>query len=221
MKRVSMTGTRRSMRTPLIVLLLVILGGSAIASAATSSLGRQHAVQSGAFSASVSRMSIRSSGAPVPLPPGDQRVLASFAEGGAQLTTAFLLGVRGGRAIYEIANETGRDCYGVGPMPATNYTLGQVECSPAFPSASSPIVDFSVVNGGVNSSSAAHVSRAEGVAADGVAAIGFRTADGRLVGVTPVVQNLYESSAPPRDAVEQLVALDASNNVIWSEVVGQ
>jgi hypothetical protein len=221
MKRISITGTQRSIRMPLIVLLLVMLGGSAIASAATFSLGRHHTAKSDALSGSVSRMSTRSSGPPVPLPPGDQRVLASFAESGAQLTAASLLGVRGGRAIYEITNETGPDCYGVGPWPTTSYTLGQVECLPAFPSASSPVVDFSVVNGGVNSSSAAHVSRAEGVAADGVAAVGFRTADGRLVGVMPVVQNLYESAAPPADAIQQLVALDASNDVIWSEVVGQ
>jgi hypothetical protein len=220
MKRVSMKGTRRSTRIQVVVLLLVILGGSAIASAATSRLGVQHTAK-GALRASLSRVSAHSSGAPIQLSTADQRVLAGFAESGAKLTSASLLGVLGGRAVYEIANASGPDCYGVGPVPAAGYTLGQVGCVPSFPSAGSPLVDFSVVNGGVNASSPAHVVRAEGVAADGVAAVGFRTADGRLVGVTPVVHNIYRSTAPPPDVVEQLVALDGSNNVIWSEDVGQ
>jgi hypothetical protein len=212
---------RGSVRTPLIVVVLVMLGGTAIASAASSKLGRHHATKSSALVASLSRVSTHATGTPVSLPPADQKFLVGFAQGGAQLTTATMLGVRGGRAIYEIANSAGPDCYGVGPVQPTSYTLGQVECKRGFPSTTSPITDFTVVNGGVNSAPAAHVFRAEGVAADGVAAVGFQTSDGRLVGVTPVVHNIYESTAPPKDVVTQLVALDASNNVIWSEDVGQ
>jgi hypothetical protein len=158
---------------------------------------------------------------PVALTAADQTFLARFTQGAEQLTTASMLGVRGGRAIYEITNSTGPDCYGVGPMQPASYMLGQVECTAGFPSATSPIADFTVVNGGISSAPAAHVFRAEGVAADGVAAVGFRTSDGRLVGVTPLVHNIYESTAPPKDGVTQLVALDASNAVIWSEDVGQ
>jgi hypothetical protein len=212
---------RRVLRTPLIAILLVMLGGTAIASAARSALGSHHATQSRALVARLSNVSTHATGSPVALTAADQTFLASFAQGGEQLTTASMLGVRGGRAIYEISNSTGPDCYAVGPMQPASYTLGQVGCTAGFPSATSPIADFTVVNGGISSTPAAHVFRAEGVAADGVAAVGFRTADDRLVGVTPVVHNIYESTAPPKDVVTQLVALDASNAVIWSEDVGQ
>lgn len=212
---------KQALRTPLIVVLLVMLGGTAIASAESSALGSHHAAKSSVFVAKLSKVSTHAIGTPVALNAVDQKFLAGFAQGGEQLTAATMLGVRGGRAIYEIANSTGPDCYGVGPVQPTSYTLGQVECTPGFPSVTSPIADFTVVNGGISSAPAAHVFRAEGVAADGVAAVGFETSDGRLVGVTPVVHNIYESTAPPKDAVTQLVALDANNTIIWSEDVGQ
>jgi hypothetical protein len=214
----------RSLRIPLIAVVVVVLGGTALASAATSTFGLHHgATMNATLRASLGRMSTRAVGAPVSLTSADKRFLASFAQGGAELTSATPLVTRGARTAYQVANTAGSVCYAVGSAApaATGNVLGQVGCVPSFPSASSPLVDFSVVDGGTSSSGPAHVYRTEGIAADGVASVGYRTGDGRIVGVTPVVSNVYESSSVPPDAVEQLVALDATGNVIWSEDVGQ
>lgn len=210
---------RSTKHVSLIALLLVVLGGSAIASAATFRLG-QHQPTNLSTRIALSKFSAHTAGTPVSLTAADEKMLARFKAAGADLTAVTRLGVRGARVIYEVANTAGSNCYAAGNAQPTGETLGQVECVPGFPSAENPIVDFTVVDGGIPSAPAVHVYRAEGVAADEVAAVGFQTSDGRLVGVTPVVHNLYESTAPPVDVVTKLVALDANNSIIWSEDVG-
>jgi hypothetical protein len=203
-----------------LIILLVALFATAVASAASTKLGLlQSTKQPAGHALNLSRFSATANAPAVTLLPVDERVLAQFAQGGAQLTTASSLGVRAGRSFYVVANSTGPDCYAVGPAAPNRYTLGQVGCNAAFPSPGVPLVDFTVVRGGTSLGSPGHVFRSEGIAADGIAAVGFETSDGSLVGVQPVVNNIYASVAPPVLAVQKLVALDGNSNVVWSEDV--
>jgi hypothetical protein len=222
MENAQTRGAGRGRRTPFLLILLTALCATAVASAAGTKLGLLKSTkQSAQHAASLARISTKASGPAVSLLPIDQRVLAQFAHGGADLTTASTLGTRGGRLFYVIANSAGSDCYAVGPAAAVRYTLGQVACNAAFPSASAPLVDFTVVHGGLGKGSPGHVFRSEGIAADGIAAVGFESADGSLVGVQPVVGNLYASTAPPAEAVHKLVALDSDSKVVWSEEIAE
>jgi hypothetical protein len=99
--------------------------------------------------------------------------------------------------LYRIENSAGPACYAVGdahPVAAGRQQpaarLGQILCVPDFPSASRPILDFTVIHGG-SSAAGDRVWRSEGIAADGVRSIAFQTPDGRTLGATPVIGNIY------------------------------
>jgi hypothetical protein len=152
----------------------------------------------------------------VALTPSDKQQLAHFAQSGQTLTDVAALGSRAGRVYYRVTNTSGPDCYAVGPAAMnTDYRLGQVSCAPDFPSAERPILDFTVVMGGLKPDQAAHVFRSEGIAADGVADVGFLTTDGQLVDVHPVVHNIYSNVTPTNRDVSTLVARDANGKVIY------
>ncbi len=194
-------GSKRGQRVALLTVATAI--GVAIAAATTAS----------------SAPRVPPPGSPAALLPEDKRALAEFARSGRNLTGATVLAVRGGRAYYQVANSDGQNCYAVGPVGGTDYLLGQIECVPDFPSEARPVLDFTVVHGGLNPGEAARVYRSEGFTADTVAAIGFTTTSGQLVHVTPVTDNIYSVTAPPTADVSQLVALDSSRKVIWSQQI--
>ncbi len=94
------------------------------------------------------------------------------------------------------------------------HRLGQILCVPDFPSASRPLLDFTVIHGGRSDVTQDRVWRSEGIAADGVHEVAFRTPDGRTVGATPVVQNIYSVASVPSERVTDLIAKDAKGSVI-------
>jgi hypothetical protein len=151
----------------------------------------------------------------VSLLPADVRALQRFEKGGESLHELSLLGTRGGRSYYRIENSTGSACYGVGPVNATEYRLGQILCVPDFPSANRPLLDFTIVHGG-SAASQDRVWRSEGIAADGIRSIAFETPSGRTVAVTPVIDNVYSVTSVPSERVAKLVARDANGEVIYS-----
>ena len=60
------------------------------------------------------------------------------------------------------------------------------------------------------------LSRLEGFAADGVSSVGVETADGDVVAVTPVTDNVYiRTEGLPTDPVRSLVAFDANGKRVY------
>ncbi len=160
---------------------------------------------------------VRNRGAqPVELTAVDAQALERFSQSGDSLGDVSLLATRGGRLYYRIANQTGHDCFAVGPAQPMEYRLGQIMCAAAFPSEAQPLLDFTVLRQPEADASSARVLRSEGIAANGIAEIGFETADGRVVAVTPVMNNVYHVVAPPGQHVTRLVARDASGAVLWA-----
>lgn len=120
------------------------------------------------------------------------------------------------RAIYRI----GSDCFGVGSLSASGDRFGAVRCTDDFPSAGRPVVTFAVIHGQRDEDFKVveqSVWRSEGVAADGVASVGFRTIDGAIVGEVSVSHNVYRHSTIPEGELVELVAFDSSGDVVYSE----
>lgn len=154
---------------------------------------------------------------PIALMPGDARALQRFAISGYSLENASVLATRNARTYFRIANKSGSDCYAVGPVQATEYRLGQIMCAADFPSPERAVLDFTVLTQPSPDHASARVVRSEGFAADGVVDVGFETDDGRLVAITPVVNNVYSVVAPPGQHVAKFLARDAIGNTVWSQ----
>jgi hypothetical protein len=200
------------------VVLLVVLATASVAVVFGAATGRATHKQTVRIPAAALRLVSALAPAPgsVSLTNFDKQQLARFAQGGQTLTDVAALDTRGGRVYYRVTNTSGPDCYAVGPAAMnTDYRLGQIQCEPDFPSAARPIQDFTVVIGGLKPDQPAHVYRSEGIAADGVADIGFLTPDGQLVDVHPVVNNIYSNVTPTSRDVSDLVARDANGTVIY------
>jgi hypothetical protein len=130
--------------------------------------------------------------------------------------TVALLGSDGGRAFYRIDNTSNGTCFGVGPAAAT-ASFGVISCpSGAFPTADKPVLDFSIIDI-VRGSDQVRVWRAEGMAADGVATVGFVDTNGKTIATHPVVHNLYHFATPPSNTIGGLVAFDSNGTKIYSE----
>jgi hypothetical protein len=131
--------------------------------------------------------------------------------------TVRLIRKSGDRAFYRV----GSGCFGIGDaVPAPNR-LGQIMCSPEFPTAERPILDFTqyrtpVVNG---KPGRRFIARSEGFAADGVAKIAFRDANRRIIAETAVIENAYRFDTLPFDLPADLVALNPAGDVVYVQPV--
>jgi hypothetical protein len=144
------------------------------------------------------------------LAPLDQWRLARFSRRtGHHLKAVFFIGNDDGRAFYRISDGAIRDCYGVGDDHAGPFRLGQFACSSNFPSSHQPVLDFTVMHG------RGRVWRCEGIAANGIATVAFKTAKGDLIDSTPVDDNIYHVKRPPKSPVRFLLALDRRGAVVW------
>jgi len=159
-------------------------------------------------------------GAPIRPLPSDVATLKGFEQSGKSLGHISLLATRGERRYFSVANKDGTNCYAVGPAQATEYVLGQVMCADGFPSASQPIMDFTVFVQPQSDPTSARIARSEGFAADGVADIAFAASDGKIVAVIPVVNNVYHAVAPTDQYVTRMVAQDANGAEVWSMPLG-
>lgn len=95
-----------------------------------------------------------------------------------------------------------------------------VSCAEGFPSQDYPVLDFTVIHGrfeGAGKVAEMSVWRSEGVAADGIAEVGFGNSAGEVVGTTPVGNNVYRHATVPTGQFIALVALDAAGNVVSSK----
>lgn len=143
----------------------------------------------------------------------DTRALTRLGHPGA---TTRLMAATDERATYRI----GPDCFGVGSVSRSGDRFGAVRCTDDFPSAGRPVLAFITVHGRVDDNFKVveeRVWRSEGVAADGVSSVAFRTIDGATVGEVPVSNNVYRHSTIPDGELVELVAFDPSGNVVYSE----
>jgi hypothetical protein len=157
---------------------------------------------------------LSNSGTAVPtLTPQDTRALSRVGRPGA---TTRLMAASDARAIYRI----GSDCFGAGPLGASVDRFGAVRCTDDFPSAGRPVLAFITLHGRFDDDFKVveeSVWRSEGVAADGVASVGFRTIDGAIVGEVSTSNNVYRHSTIPDGELVELVARDPAGNVIYTE----
>lgn len=143
------------------------------------------------------------------------RVPASKREDESRVDASSLrqIATRNGHAFFVANRQGGGVCVSVGVVESAR-TLGAIACSPDFPSPSMPILDQSVFAGSFDGPT---VRLLQGFAADGVASVGLRTASGVVEAKTPVENNVYyRSTSLPAEPIDEIVALDAGGNVIYS-----
>jgi hypothetical protein len=147
------------------------------------------------------------------------RVPASRQEDATRFQAASLrqLAVREGRTYFAARAEGGGTCVAIGEVGA-KHLFGSMSCAPDFPSSARPLLDESVWRGpGLDGGKGAdlQISRLEGFAADGVASVGLLVADGKIVAVTQVEDNVYlRRDDLPGEPVLGIVALDKDKRVI-------
>jgi hypothetical protein len=164
------------------------------------------------------------SGEPVPaarLSEGDRFTLERLTgdESGKHLEpdAVMLLGERNGRAYYALGR--GEDiCFASGPA-AQKDLFGSATCAPGFPSPEQPILEFTVYTGRPGELDA-HPYRFDGIAADGVARVGFREPSGRLH-TTPVIDNIYSLTNVSDLTVASVVGLDRDGRTVYDRCVAR
>jgi hypothetical protein len=135
------------------------------------------------------------------------------------------LAAREGVGVYAAAKSTGDLCFYVGPAAQSGlkrYGLGggcTNATSASFPSPADPVYDmslFAYAPGAAGSS----VQRLAGVAADGVSSVQVLALnDCHVVATAPVSDNVYIANNLPLTAEAEIVARDASGDVVWHEAV--
>lgn len=156
----------------------------------------------------------------VPLTALDKMALASLHAQDPGITPGAveLLSTVNGSSFYDVQNSTGSDCFSVGVAGATDQVLGSIGCGTGFPSATTPVLDFTVMHGkpGTHSS---RVWRSEGFAVAPVSTVAFQTPGGQLIDQTPVLNGIYSVAHAPAVEVMTLVGLTATGQVIWSKSI--
>jgi hypothetical protein len=126
----------------------------------------------------------------------------------------FLLAVRGARALYLLETSHGT-CLGSGSAADVGQ-IGAVECPQGpFPTAERPVVDLSVYESTSRGRREVSLYRAEGVAADGVAAIAFLRPSGKVALKVPVSGNVFSAASVPPGPIAGIAAFDSADKELW------
>jgi hypothetical protein len=126
-----------------------------------------------------------------------------------------LLAMRAGRAVYRLDRAHAAPCFGVGPAGDVGNVDAATCTRKAFPTAAHPVLDFSVYEGVRHDVRELSLYRAEGIAADGVAAVQFLRPNGDVALSVPVTQNVYASTDVPRGPIRGLAAVDKAGKRLW------
>ena len=133
----------------------------------------------------------------------------------ATVRTGHVLATRNGRVYYRLTTMSGEPCYGVG-FAANSGSPGSVVCQKGgFPSSGDPLLDLSVYEGARHDVKEFSLVRAEGFAADGVAAVEFFRPNGRVALSVRVAGNVYSAAAVPPGTIAGYGAVDALGKRIW------
>lgn len=123
------------------------------------------------------------------------------------------VGQEAGITFYAAKNAAGNYCVGIGF--AVTPSIDALTCGAAidtFLSGTLAVEDFSSVDSSDGSTS---VTRLAGFANTPVARIAVVGSDGTTLYSTPVVNGVYADSSVPQQPAAAIVALDASDNVIY------
>jgi hypothetical protein len=123
------------------------------------------------------------------------------------------VGQRAGITFYAAKNASGNYCVGVGF--AATPSIDALTCGPAIDSlvnGTLDVEDFSSIDSTAGSTSVTRLAGFANTLAVRIAVVG---ADGSAVYSTPVVNGLYADSAVPQQPAAAIVALDASDTVIY------
>ena len=133
----------------------------------------------------------------------------------ARITSGNVLAVRQGRAFYRLDRDNGEPCFGAGRASRVG-TPGSIICPRGgFPTAGNPVLDFSVYESSRHDVRELSLFRAEGLAADGIAAVEFLRPSGRVALTVPVSANVYASSTAPDGPVIGFAAVDDHGKRVW------
>lgn len=132
----------------------------------------------------------------------------------ATIRTGNVLATRHGRVFYRLTTVSGQPCYGVG-LSTDVGTPGSVVCQHGFPSGGDPVLDFSVYESTRHDVKEFSLFRAEGFAADGVAAVQFFRPNGVVALTVPVSGNVYSAASVPKGPIAGYAAVDDSGKRIW------
>jgi hypothetical protein len=125
------------------------------------------------------------------------------------------LGERDGRAYYSL-RRGGEICYASGPAGQQDL-FGSIACTPDFPSRDQPILEFTAYHGQVGERMP-KLYRFAGLAADGVARVGF-VDENRDLHTVPVVDNIYSLGKLPDVGVRSVVAFDHAGRKVYESCV--
>jgi hypothetical protein len=132
----------------------------------------------------------------------------------ATIRAGHVLATRHGRVFYRLKTLGGDPCFGVG-FATTVGSPGSVVCQHGFPAGGDPVLDFSVYEGTRHDIKEFSLFRAEGFAADGVAAVQFLRPNGQVALTVPVSGNVYSAADVPRGPIAGYAAVDAEGKRIW------
>jgi hypothetical protein len=133
----------------------------------------------------------------------------------AGFKTGSVLAVRGDRVLYRLTLVNGDPCFGAGPESRLG-TPGSVICpAGGFPRAGSPILDLSVYEGTRRGVRDFSLYRAEGFAADGIAAVRFFRPNGEVALTVPVSGNVYSTASVPKGPIWGIAAVDKDGKEVW------
>jgi hypothetical protein len=134
----------------------------------------------------------------------------------ATVRTGNVLAIRNGRALYRLDIVGGGTCFGAGPADEIG-SPGSVTCPRGgFPrTGGEPVLDFSVYEGTRHDVRELALYRAEGFAADGVAAVEFLRSNGDVALRVPVSGNVYSAASVPKGPIAGMAAIDEDGKRLW------
>lgn len=156
-------------------------------------------------------------GTPVPLSTLELNQLSSLERVGFS-GSVLKLGERAGTAFYVGRSRSGGLCFGTGPTTAPRPAFWLLACQgreALFPSQQMPIADFSPLHGHEGSNDV-YVRQLKGFAADGVAAVAVRDANGALHS-TPATDNFYASNELPVVPAKEIVAFASDGRILYAQ----
>jgi hypothetical protein len=141
-------------------------------------------------------------GRPVTFGPREARFLHQ-----AGFLHVYLLATRNRHDYYRLSKPH-RFCYGVGFTAL--HRPGQIKC---FLSDPAVFIDFSVAESSRDNPEI-HLWRLQGMAHDGVVAVGMIGKSGQLLAKVPVREGIYYLASPPANPIGKIVAYDAHGHVL-------
>jgi hypothetical protein len=154
---------------------------------------------------------ISNEGQPIALGAGQQHEADNV--GGV---AAARLATRAGRTFYRLLRPDGTVCYAVDVVGGDH--VGNTDCpEPAtiFPTATTPILDFTIFESTSHVPGAEHVLSAQGFAADGVKSIALLDRSGRVVAQDRTSGNVYAVDVPAGRVATTVVAYDAKHAEVY------